>query len=142
MLPIDKRGELLHAHGDFQLVVSYNPAYRSGLKELKPSTRQRFVALEFDYPPAAIEAEVVRREAGIAEALAVQLVQLGQYVRRLREQALASEVASTRALVQAGRLIAAGIDPARACEAAIAQALSDEPDVVSAIARLVRAVFA
>jgi nitric oxide reductase NorQ protein len=91
VLPIDKRGELLHAHPDFQLVVSYNPGYRNALKELKPSTRQRFVALGLDYPPAAIETAVVQREAGVDEALADRLVRLGLHVRRLRQQGLAEE---------------------------------------------------
>jgi nitric oxide reductase NorQ protein len=140
VLPIDKRGELLHAHPAFQLVVSYNPGYRSALKDLKPSTRQRFVALALGYPPAPIEATILRHEAGIDEATAERLVRLGMRVRRLEAQGL-SEVASTRVLVQAASLIHAGLDPVRACESAIAHALTDEADLGAAILELIRSTF-
>jgi nitric oxide reductase NorQ protein len=140
VLPIEKRGELLHAHPDFQLVVSYNPGYRSAFKELKASTRQRFVALELDYPPADVETRVLCHEAGIPEALSARLVHLAQQLRRLRDEGMA-DVASTRTLVHAGRLIAAGVEPARACEVAVACALTDEPELTRAIAALIRSVF-
>lgn len=140
VLPIDKRGELLHAHPDFQLVVSYNPGYRSALKDLKASTRQRFVALALGYPPPPIEAAILRHEACIDEAMAERLVRLGMHVRRLQPQGL-TEVASTRVLVQAASLIHAGLDPVRACESAIAHALTDEADLAAAIVELIRSTF-
>ncbi|MBK6638896.1 MAG: CbbQ/NirQ/NorQ/GpvN family protein [Rhodocyclaceae bacterium] len=140
VLPIDKHGELLVAPEDFMLVVSYNPGYQSVLKELKPSTRQRFVALDFDYPPAHIEADIVASEGGIDLELAQQLVRLGQMTRALKGEGV-DEGASTRLLIHAAQLIAEGMSPNSAGRAAIARALSDEPEVVAAVGDLVSAVF-
>jgi nitric oxide reductase NorQ protein len=140
ILPIEKTGERIEAHPDFQLVISYNPGYQSLAKDLKPSTRQRFVALDFDFPPPDREAEIVRHESGVETGTARELVRLGGRVRRLRERGLV-EGASTRLLVHAGRLVATGIDPRRACEVAIAGPLSDDPDLRAGISELIRATW-
>jgi nitric oxide reductase NorQ protein len=141
ILPVEKTGERVEAHPDFQLVVSYNPGYQSLAKDLKPSTRQRFVALEFDFPPPEREVEIVRHESGVDAPIARELVRLGERVRRLRERGLV-EGASTRLLVHAGRLIAQGIDPRRACEVAVAGPLSEDPDLRAGISELIRATWA
>ncbi len=140
MLAIDKRGELVAAPGDFMLVISYNPGYQSVLKEIKPSTRQRFVALEFDYPEAAVEAGIVAREGGVDADTARRLVKLGELTRNLKGAGL-DEGASTRLLVHAAQLIADGVAPAAACTAAIARALSDDPEMTGTLDDLVGAVF-
>ena len=140
MLPIEKRGELVAAAGDFMLVVSYNPGYQSVMKELKQSTRQRFVALEFSYPDAVSEARIVMTESGIGELPAQRLVKLGELTRNLKGQGL-DEGASTRLLVNAALLIVAGMSPILACTAAVARALTDEPEMTLTLDELVRAVF-
>ncbi len=140
MLAIDKRGELLAAPDDFMLVISYNPGYQSVLKEIKPSTRQRFVALEFDYPEAAVEAGIVATEGGVDAETARRLVKLAELTRNLKGAGL-DEGASTRLLVHAAQLIADGVAPAAACTAAIARALSDDPEMTGTLDDLVRAVF-
>jgi len=140
MLAIDKRGELLAAPDDFMLVISYNPGYQSVLKEIKPSTRQRFVALEFDYPEAAVEAGIVATEGGVDADTARRLVKLAELTRNLKGAGL-DEGASTRLLVHAAQLIADGVAPAAACTAAIALALSDDPEMTGTLDDLVRAVF-
>ena len=132
ILPLEKRQELVEAHADFQLVVSYNPGYQNLMKELKPSTRQRFVTIACDFPPRDLEIAVVCHEAGVARPMAARLVQLAERVRRLRDRGLV-EVASTRLLVHAGCLIAAGVEPRDACEAAIAGPLSDDPELHAAV---------
>lgn len=133
LLPIDKTGELLAAHPDFLLVMSYNPGYQSVLKDLKPSTRQRFVALEFGYPAVEVEAAIVAHESGVDAALAERLARLGQHVRHLKDQGL-DEGVSTRLLVYAGQLMVRGIAPRRACQVAVVQALGDDPEVQRAVA--------
>jgi nitric oxide reductase NorQ protein len=135
-LPIDKTGERLTAHPDFLLVISYNPGYQSVLKDLKPSTRQRFVSLAFDYPAPDREAEVIAHESGLAPALAGRLAEIGQKVRALREKGF-DEGVSTRLLVYAARLMVGGIAPRRACEVAISRAVSDEAEVQQAVAEIV-----
>ncbi|NDY43589.1 CbbQ/NirQ/NorQ/GpvN family protein [Dissulfurirhabdus thermomarina] len=139
-LPVEKRGELLRAPADFMLAVSYNPGYQSVLKELKPSTRQRFVALEFGFPPPEIEARIVAREAGLDPETAARLVHLGGLTRGLREQGLL-EGASTRLLVHAGLLLRAGIDPEAACLAAVCEPLTDDHEILEGLREMVRAVF-
>jgi nitric oxide reductase NorQ protein len=136
LLPLEKTGELLEAAEGFQLVISYNPGYQHALKELKPSTRQRFVAIEFDFPPAAKEAEIIAHESGAARGTARALVELAHQVRRLRDQGLA-EGPGTRLLVSTGRLIARGIPPRDACRTALAGPLTDDPDLLAAIDDLV-----
>jgi len=123
------------------LVVSYNPGYQNLLKSLKPSTRQRFVAMSFGYPAPALEEAIVAAESGVSPAEARSLVSLAGALRRLTDHDL-EETASTRLLVMAGRLIAAGLDPAAACRAAIVEALSDDAETVAALAELVDAVLA
>ncbi|WP_338051220.1 CbbQ/NirQ/NorQ/GpvN family protein [Propionivibrio soli] len=140
LLPIDKTGETLHAAPSFMLVISYNPGYQHMLKDLKPSTRQRFVAFEFDLPAPGIETRIVQREGGVSEADAVALVTLAQRLRALHEKGLA-EVPSTRLLVAAARLAAAGIDLRTACMAAIVAPLSDDATLVDAMRDLVDATF-
>ncbi|HEU4564931.1 MAG TPA: CbbQ/NirQ/NorQ/GpvN family protein [Gemmatimonadaceae bacterium] len=136
VLPVDKTGELIEAAPGFQLVISYNPGYQHAIKDLKPSTRQRFVSLTFDYPPAATETAIVEHEGGVKRATAAALVELARRVRRLREQGLA-EGPGTRLLVSAARLIAGGIPAQQACETAIAGPLTDDPDLLAAISDLV-----
>lgn len=140
VLAVDKRGEMVAAPAAFMLVVSYNPGYQSVLKEIKPSTRQRFVALDFDYPEAAIETGIVAREGGIEADLAGKLVKLGELTRNLKGAGL-DEGASTRLLIHAAQLMAAGIAPQAACTAAVARALSDDADMTDTLDDLVRAVF-
>lgn len=132
ILPLEKTGELLEAAPGFQLVISYNPGYQHALKDLKPSTRQRFVAMEFDFPPAAQEAEIVQHESGVAANVARALVDVAHQVRRLRDQGLA-EGPGTRLLVSTGRLITSGIAPRQACRTALANPLTDDPDLLAAI---------
>jgi nitric oxide reductase NorQ protein len=140
LLPIEKRGEIVDAAPGFQLVVSYNPGYQHALKELKPSTRQRFVIVGFDFPPPDVEREIVVHEGRVDEATARRLVELAIRVRRLRDRGL-PEVPSTRVLVAAARLIARGIGPMVACRSALAGPLTDDPDVLAAIDDLVRGMF-
>jgi nitric oxide reductase NorQ protein len=125
VLPLDKTGELVEAHPDFQLVISYNPGYQSVAKELKPSTRQRFVTIRFEPPPPEIETEIVAAESGAPPSVAASLVAVAARLRPLRDRGLA-EAPSTRLLVHAARLVAAGLEPRRAAEVAIAAALSDD----------------
>ncbi|PNQ94927.1 AAA family ATPase (plasmid) [Azospirillum argentinense] len=139
-LPLDKRNELLTAHPDFQLVVAYNPGYQSVAKDLKESTKQRFVALEFGYPPAAVEAEIVAHEAGIEPTMARRLVAVAERSRNLRGRGL-EEGASTRMLIHGGRLIARGVAPEAACRMAIVLPLTDDPDLRDALAAAVGACF-
>ena len=141
ILPIDKTGELIEAAPGFQLVISYNPSYQHALKDLKPSTRQRFLSLEFGFPPPEQEARIVVHESGVDAAEARALVQLAARLRGLHDRGLA-EVPSTRLLVAAGQLIASGIERRRACEVAIVTPLSDEPMLLAAMRDLVEAVFA
>ena len=140
MLPIDKTGESLLAAPGFQLVVSYNPGYQRMLKDMKPSTRQRFVALDFTFPPHEQETAIVEREGGAAHDLAHALVTLGHRLRALHDRGLA-EVPSTRLLIAAARLAAGGIEVRQACCAAIVAPLSDEPSLVAAMRDLVELSF-
>ncbi len=136
LLPIEKTGELLDAHPDFLLVISYNPGYQSVLKDLKPSTRQRFVSLEFDYPDVATEATIIAHESGVDAATAERLALIGQKVRNLREHGF-EEGVSTRLLIYTAQLVVGGIAPRRACDVAIARAVTDDPGVQEAVAEIV-----
>ncbi len=140
LLPLEKLGEVLQAHPDFFLVVSYNPGYQSTLKDLKHSTRQRFMSLEFGYPPAALESRITERESGVDAARAASLAQLAGEVRRLDQQNLL-EGPSTRLLVHAGRLISQGVEPKRACEVAIVQAMTDDALLAAGVRQVVDAIF-
>lgn len=140
VLPIDKTAELLAAHDDFLLVISYNPGYQSMLKDLKPSTRQRFVSIEFDYPDIETEAAIVATETGVDADTATRLARCGAKTRTLREHGFEDGL-STRLLVYAGSLIVHGIAPRRACEAALVHAISDDADMQQAVADIVDVVF-
>ncbi len=140
ILPIDRRGEVLEAHENFQLVISYNPGYQTVLKDLKPSTRQRFVAIEFDYPSEEIETSVVKHESGVSAEQAGQIVRLAGKVRNLREHGL-QEGVSTRLLVYTGQLIAAGLAPRIACQSGFVQALTDDAEVSKSLQEVVEAIF-
>lgn len=137
---LDRRNETLSAPPEFMLVISFNPGYQRGLKELKPSTRQRFVGLSFDYPKESVETEIVQSEAGVDAATARKLVGIATKIRGLQELGLA-ESASTRLLVDAGKLIRAGLSPRAACDAAIVQPLSDDRDVVRSLQDLSALIF-
>ncbi len=140
MLPLDKKGELVHAHPDFQLVVSYNPGYQSSAKDLKPSTRQRFAALEFDYPGSALEAEIVAHEAGVEMQVASKLVAIARCSRELKNRGL-DEGVSTRMLIYAGVLIRDGVTPSESCGMTMTRALTDDPDMEAALNGFVEAQF-
>lgn len=137
---VDRRDETLEAPEPFMLVVSFNPGYRRGIKELKPSTRQRFVALQFEYPAPEVEAEIVRIETGVDATLARKLVTLATKVRALDEPGIA-ETVSTRLLVGAAKLMRAGLAPRVACAAAIVQPLTDEATTSRALQDLADMVF-
>lgn len=139
-LPLDKKGELVQAHEDFQLVISYNPGYQSLIKDLKQSTKQRFGALDFDYPDSEIEAEIVAHESGIDPDTAHKLVQIGHRARNLKGHGL-DEGISTRLLVYAGNLIARGIDPLAACTMTLVRPLTDDPDMRETLDAAVKTFF-
>ena len=140
LLPIEKTGELVSAHPDFLLIISYNPGYQSVLKDLKPSTRQRFVSLSFDYPDPEREAEIITHESGANAALAERLAVIGEKVRNLREHGF-EEGVSTRLLIYTGQLVDKGVAARRAAEIAIVQAVSDDLIVQQAIGDIVDAVL-
>lgn len=140
ILPVEKLGMILDAHSNFLLVISYNPGYQNVLKDLKTSTRQRFIAIDFDYPSVDKEAAIVAHEAHVGEQLAMELATLGQKVRQLKNHGFDQGV-STRLLVYAGQLMAKGVRPIRACDVAISRAVSDEPDVQQAIDEVVSTIF-
>ena len=140
LLPIEKKGELLKAHPDFFLVVSYNPGYQSTIKDLKHSTRQRFVSIEFDYPAEVLEQRIIEREAGVDTATAASLAFVGVQIRHLDEQNLL-EGPSTRLLIYAGRLIVQGVSSRRACDVAIVQAMTDDMLLAKGIRQVIDAIF-
>ena len=140
VLPMEKLGTLLQASAEFGLSISYNPGYQSVLKDLKQSTRQRFVALEFDYPSTELETRIVASEGGVDEVLANKLVKFAHMTRNLKGSGL-EEGASTRLLVHAAKLIADGVTPVTACQGAISQALTDDPEMLVAINELSASVF-
>lgn len=140
ILPIDRTGEVLEAPPNFMLVISYNPGYQNFLKGLKPSTRQRFVSLRFDFPAAEREAAILVGETGCEPLLARQLVSIGRSLRALKDVDL-EEVASTRLLVYAATLIRDGLDRVDACRAALVESLTDDPEVAEALEEVVSATF-
>lgn len=140
VLPIERTGEQLVAPPGFMLVVSYNPGYQNLLKSLKPSTRQRFVALGFGYPVPEVERQIVVAEAGINPDLAARLVRLAEALRRLTDHDL-EETVSTRLLVMAARLVVSGLPLAAACRAAIVDALTDDLETATALDEVVHAVL-
>jgi len=140
ILPVEKKGEILQAHQNFMLVISYNPGYQSVLKDLKQSTRQRFISIEFDYPPFATEIEIVSREASLPQETAKRLVGIGEKVRHLKNHGL-EEGVSTRLLIYAGQLITTGIAPKIACNAAISNTMTDDPEMRHALNEIVQLFF-
>jgi nitric oxide reductase NorQ protein len=140
LLPLEKKGELLKAHPDFFLVVSYNPGYQSSIKDLKHSTRQRFVSIEFDYPAQVLEQRIIAREAGVDAATAEALALAGVQIRHLDQQNLL-EGPSTRLLIYAGRLIVQGVSPRRACDVAIIQAMTDDTLLAKGLRQVIQAIF-
>jgi nitric oxide reductase NorQ protein len=140
ILPIDKLGQVIEAREGFLLVISYNPGYQSALKDLKHSTRQRFIALDFTYPPREQEAQIIAHESGVDPTMAMELAKLGEKVRNLREHGLGEGV-STRLLIYAGRLIARGISPRRACQVAVVWGLTDDLEVQRSIEEVVSSIF-
>lgn len=140
ILPIDRLATVLRAPPEFMMVVSYNPGYQSVLKELKPSTRQRFISVDFGYPSAAVERQVLVEEAGLDEARAGRLVQVAEKVRNLTDRGL-EEGVSTRLLVYAAKLLASGIDPRAACRAALTRTLTDDRDLQRTVEEIVADFF-
>ncbi len=131
-LPLDKKGELIEAHTDFQLVISYNPGYQSLMKDLKQSTKQRFGGLNFDYPETETEVDIVHKESGVDRNMAEKLVQIAHRARNLKGHGL-DEGISTRLLVYAGQLIAKGVDPEAACSITMVTPLTDDPDMTDTL---------
>ena len=140
VLPIEKLGELIIAHDAFCMTISYNPGYQSVLKDIKQSTRQRFVTLDFDYPGAELEQKILRAESGVDAEQARLLVRFAHLTRNLKGAGL-DEGASTRLLVHAGKLMVSGIDPIDACAGAVSQALTDDRDMIAAVNELCASVF-
>jgi nitric oxide reductase NorQ protein len=140
-LPLDKRGELIRAHPDFQLVISYNPGYQSLMKDLKQSTKQRFVGFDFDYPSAELEATIVVAETGVDTVVAAQLVKVGSAARKLKGHGL-DEGISTRLLVYAATLIKGGVSPADACRMALVRPITDDADIRATLDHAIDVVFA
>jgi nitric oxide reductase NorQ protein len=140
ILPIEKRGEIIKAPKNFMLVISYNPGYQSVLKDLKHSTRQRFVSMNFDFPPRDLEVEIVMHESKVDRETAKDLVTLGEKIRNLKDKGL-EEGASTRLLIYAGQLIKSGIDPREACEVAMVNPVTDDTEMLRAIRELISTVL-
>jgi nitric oxide reductase NorQ protein len=140
ILPIEKRGEILTAPPEFMLVISYNPGYQSVMKDIKPSTRQRFVSLEFNYPEEEKEIAIVAQESGVPHETAKLLVRLGQMTRNLKERGL-DDGASTRLLIHAAKLMKSGIEPKEACRAAITNTLSDDEEMQLSMEEMVSSLF-
>ena len=139
-LPLDKRGELVNAHADFQLVISYNPGYQSLMKDLKQSTKQRFSAMDFDYPPADLETSIVAKETGSEKDTAAKLVNIAEASRNLKGHGL-DEGISTRLLVYAARLIKTGVAPKDACRMAMVAPITDDSDIRETLNHAIDAVF-
>jgi len=139
-LPLDKKGEMVNAHADFQLVISYNPGYQSLMKDLKQSTKQRFVGLDFDYAPVDVEAAIVAKEAGVNSETAHKLVKIGQAARNLKGHGL-DEGISTRLMVYAAGLMSEGISPQNACRTAMVRPITDDAEIRSTLDHAIDAVF-
>ncbi len=139
-LPLEKKGEVIEAHPDFQIVISYNPGYQSLMKDLKQSTKQRFGALDFNYPEHDVEAEIVAHETGVDIETAKNLVHIGERARNLKGHGL-DEGLSTRMLIYAGSLIAKGVSPLAACRVALVRPITDDPDMRDALDSAVTTYF-
>ncbi|MDP7613235.1 MAG: CbbQ/NirQ/NorQ/GpvN family protein [Dehalococcoidia bacterium] len=139
-LTIDKLGEVIDASEGFLLVVSYNPGYQSAMKDLKHSTRQRFVALEFNFPDEKRESQIIEHESGVASEIAQRLAKLGAKIRNLREHGL-EEGASTRVLIYAGKLIKQGVSERRACQVAVTWGITDDLQIQRSLNEVVTSIF-
>jgi nitric oxide reductase NorQ protein len=139
-LPLDKKGELIEAHPDFQLVISYNPGYQSLMKDLKQSTKQRFVGMDFDYASEGLETEILANETGVDNATAARLVQIGITARNLKGHGL-DEGISTRLLVYAASLIKDGVNPQDACRMALVRPITDDADIRSTLDHAIDQIF-
>jgi len=140
-LTLEKKGQEVDAHDDFLLVISYNPGYQTVLKDLKPSTKQRFVGINFDFPVPEVEQKIISTEVGgLAPDVAQKLVATGTKARGLKDHGL-DEVTSTRALVYAGNLINAGLPPVEACRAAMVNPITDDIELSAAMVEIIRAHF-
>ena len=140
ILPVEKTGSIIEADDRFLLCISYNPGYQSALKDLKHSTRQRFISIEFYYPPREIEREIIKQESGCTDEQADSLAKLGEKIRNLEDHGL-QEGASTRLLIYAGRLMSEGIPPRRACQVAIVWTLTDEPELQRSLEEVTSSIF-
>jgi nitric oxide reductase NorQ protein len=140
VLPLEKKNELVHAHPDFQLVISYNPGYQSILKDLKQSTKQRFGALDFGYPTREVEIEIVSHESGVGPETAAKLVSIAERARNLKGHGL-EEGISTRMLIYAGSLIGQGVEPIAACHVSLIRPITDDADIRDALGATIRACF-
>jgi len=140
VLPLEKKNELVQAHPDFQLVISYNPGYQSILKDLKQSTKQRFGALDFSYPTRDVEIEIVTHESGIGPETAAKLVNIAERARNLKGHGL-EEGISTRMLIYAGSLIGQGVEPVAACHVSLIRPITDDADIRDALGATIRACF-
>jgi len=140
ILPVEKTGELLEATPEFCLAISYNPGYQSVLKDLKQSTRQRFIGIEFGYPTSDLEQRIIVHESGIGPEIAEKLVKFASMTRNLKGNGL-DEGASTRLLVHAAKLMVTGIEPRRACRGAISETLTDDAEMLAAINELSASLF-
>lgn len=140
VLPLEKKGEIISCHPDFFVVISYNPGYQSLMKDLKQSTKQRFGALDFNYPNADVEAEIVAHEGGVDVEMARKLVNIGERARNLKGHGL-DEGLSTRMLIYAASLISSGVDPVNACRVALVRPITDDPDMRDALDSAVLAYF-
>ena len=140
-LPLDKKGELIEAHPDFQLVISYNPGYQSMMKDLKQSTKQRFTGLDFEYPDTKVEAAIVAKEASIDEEVAGKLVKIAHTARNLKGHGL-DEGISTRLLVYAATLMNKGIEAKRACRMALVNPITDDKDIRDTLIHSIDSIFA
>jgi len=138
---LDKKGELIEAHPDFQLVISYNPGYQSLMKELKQSTKQRFTAFDFDYPSASVETDILVKETGMDQEISSKLVKIGHAARNLKGHGL-DEGISTRLLVYAATLIKGGVEPQAACRMALVRPITDDVDIRDTLDHAIDAVFA
>ena len=139
-LPVEKKGEIIEATGGFLLVISYNPGYQSVLKDLKHSTRQRFVAIEFIYPPRELEKNIIQHEGEASPEIASELAKLGEKIRNLKGHGLVEGV-STRLLIYAAKLIKEGLPARRACEVAVVWSLTDDVEIQRSIQEVVSAIF-
>jgi len=140
ILPLDRTGEVLEAPDNFMLVVSYNPGYQNFLKGMKPSTRQRFISIRFDFPAVKLEQQILSNESGASEDVVKRLVSLGNALRSLKDHDL-EEAASTRLLIYAARLIKSGFDPVESCRCSLVEPLTDDLETAEALMEIARATF-